>query len=239
MPVRVTPGMPVRVGPGMPAPHRPSTVPGMETTARGADAPAPWLLIIDPQRIFADPGSDWASPFWEEAWARIRELAAQVGPERTLVSRWLPTADRETSWGDYFAAWPFADVPATDPLYDLVDGAAGLTAHPTVDEPTFGKWGPQLVARLGAEATRAPLLIAGVSTDCCVIATVLAAADAGARLTVVTDACAASDGDNGAAALHTMSLFGPQVTLASTADVLARATGPEGTAGVVDSAERS
>lgn len=193
------------------------------------DAAAPRLLIVDPQRIFADPGSDWASPFWEGSWARIRELAAQVGPERTLVSRWLPTADRETSWGDYFAVWPFADVPAADPLYDLVDGAAALTTHPTIDEPTFGKWGPQLLARLGDDATRAPLLIAGVSTDCCVITTVLAAADAGARLTVVTDACAASDERNGAAALHTMSLFAPQVTLASTAEVLDRTTGSEET----------
>ena len=182
---------------------------------------APHLLIVDPQRIFADPGSDWASPFWDEAWERIRELAAHVGPERTLVSRWLPTADRTTSWGEYFRTWPFADVPATDPLYDLVDGAAELTAHPTIDEPTFGKWGPQLRASLGEAATDAPLLIAGVSTDCCVIATVLAAADAGAHLTVVTDACAASNEANGAAALHTMSLFGPQVTLASTAEVLA------------------
>ena len=83
--------------PETPAPDRPSTVPIMDPTARSAGAPAPWLLIIDPQRIFADPGSDWASPFWEGAWARIRELAAQVGPERTVVSRWLPTADRATS----------------------------------------------------------------------------------------------------------------------------------------------
>ena len=48
---------------------------------------APHLLIVDPQRIFADPASDWASPFWGAAWERIRELAAHVGPERTLVSR--------------------------------------------------------------------------------------------------------------------------------------------------------
>ena len=176
---------------------------------------APHLLIVDPQRIFADPGSGWASPFWDEAWERIRELAAHVGPERTLVSRWLPTADRTTSWGEYFRAWPFADVPATDPLYDLVDGAAELTAHPTIDEPTFGKWGPQLRASLGEAATAAPLLIAGVSTDCCVIATVLAAADAGAR-----------DEARGAAALHTTGLFGPQVTRASTAEVLVGAEEP-------------
>jgi len=176
--------------------------------------PAPWLLIVDPQRIFAAPDSDWASPFWAEAWPRIRQLAEQVGPERTLVSRWLPTADRSTAWGEYFRAWPFADVPATDPLYELVDGAAALTAHATVDEPSFGKWGPQLAGIVGP----APhLLVAGVSTDCCVITTVLAAADAGARVSVVADACAPSSAENGAAALHTLGLFPPQVDLTTTA----------------------
>lgn len=186
-------------------------------------ASAPWLLIIDPQRIFADPASEWASPFWEESWSRIQQLAGHLGPERTLVTRWLPTADRSTAWGDYFAAWPFADVPATDPLYSLVDGVGPLTAHPTVDEPTFGKWGPQLAARLGAGPGTMPhLLVAGVSTDCCVITTVLAASDAGARVTVLTDACAASTAENGAAALHTMGLFPPQVELAGSDDVLRR-----------------
>lgn len=178
----------------------------------------PWLLVVDAQRIFADPASDWASPFWEGAWERIRELTAAVGPERTLLTRWLPTADRSTAWGDYFAAWPFADVPATDPLYALVDGAAELSAHPTIDEPSFGKWGPQLAGVVG----HAPqLLVTGVSTDCCVITTVLAAADAGAHVTVVADACAASAAENATAALHTMSLFPPQVDLRSTAEVLA------------------
>ncbi|GAA1325835.1 isochorismatase family protein [Brachybacterium rhamnosum] len=178
----------------------------------------PWLLVVDAQRIFADPASDWASPFWEGAWERIRELAAAVGPERTLLTRWLPTADRSTAWGDYFATWPFADVPATDPLYALVDGAAELSAHPTIDEPSFGKWGRQLAGVVG----HAPqLLVTGVSTDCCVITTVLAAADAGAHVTVVADACAASAAENATAALHTMSLFPPQVDLRSTAEVLA------------------
>ncbi|MFC7376617.1 cysteine hydrolase family protein [Brachybacterium sp. GCM10030267] len=195
-----------------------STDPGPDSEAR------PWLLVVDAQQIFADPASEWASPFWGGAWERIRELAVAVGPERTVLTRWLPTADRRTAWGDYFAAWPFADVPAEDPLYDLVEQARGLSAHPTVDEPTFGKWGPQLAARIGAAPGTGPhLLVTGVSTDCCVIATVLAAADAGMRVTVVTDAVAHSTRENGAAALHTMGLFEPQVDLRTTGDVIAGA----------------
>ncbi|APX33385.1 nicotinamidase [Brachybacterium sp. P6-10-X1] len=176
-----------------------------------------WLLVVDPQRIFADPASDWASPFWDDAWSRIRELAEHVGPERTLVTRWLPTADRTTAWGEYFRAWPFADVPATDPLYDLVDGARELTVHPTIDEPTFGKWGPQLAGIVGPHPD---LLLTGVSTDCCVITTALAAADAGARLSVVRDACAASTAADGAAAVQVMGLFPPQIDVTSSTEVL-------------------
>lgn len=179
--------------------------------------PAPWLVVIDPQRIFADPSSQWASPEFPAAMSSIERLAAHVGPERTVVTRWLPTADRTTAWGDYFRAWPFADVPAGDPLYELVDAARTLSAHPTVDEPTFGKWGRQLAGIVGHDAS---LLLTGVSTDCCVITTALAASDAGRRVTVVRDACAASTSENGEAALHVMGLFPPQVTLADTADLL-------------------
>lgn len=175
--------------------------------------------MIDPQRIFADPSSEWASPFFDAAFANIRRLAAHVGPNRTLVTRWLPTADRSTSWGDYFAAWPFADVPADDPLYNLIGPARGLSSHPTVDEPTFGKWGPQLERIVGPTPR---LWVTGVSTDCCVVSTVLAAADAGAHVRVVTDAVAASTAENGAAALATMALFPPQVELCTTDELLER-----------------
>lgn len=179
----------------------------------------PWLLVIDPQRIFADPSSDWCSPFFEDTMPVIRQLAAHVGPERTIVTRWLPTADRSTAWGEYFAAWPFADVPAGDALYELVDGARTLSALPTVDEPTFGKWGEQLAGIVG----HAPeLWVTGVSTDCCVIATVLAAADAGVRVKVVTDGVAASTTENGKAALDVMALFPPQVELVSSEELLQR-----------------
>lgn len=52
------------------------------------------------------------------------------------------------------------------------------------------------------------------------ISTALAAADAGATLTVVTDACAGSTPDNHRRALEVMALYPPQITLASCAEVL-------------------
>ncbi|MGO3146483.1 MAG: cysteine hydrolase family protein [Leucobacter sp.] len=173
--------------------------------------PGPWLVVIDPQAIFAARGSDWASPFFNDAFANIGRLAHAAG-DRVLVTRWVPTADRTTSWGEYFAAWPFADKPADDPLFDLVPEASGLSKHATLDLPTFGKWGADLERITGG----APVVLTGVSTDCCVISTALAAADAGARVTIAADACAGSTAENHAAAMQVMGLYSPQLTVSDT-----------------------
>ncbi|MDU5963079.1 MAG: cysteine hydrolase [Dermabacter sp.] len=182
----------------------------------GDEASKAWLLVIDPQVIFAEQPSDWASPMWEAAWANIARLA-EAFEGRVILTRWVPTADRSTSWGEYFEAWPFADVPASDPLYDLTPEAATLGASHVISEPTFGKWGAQLTAITGGSPR---LVVAGVSTDCCVISTVLPAADSGAWVTLVSDACAGSDQGNHERALAIMELFAPQVRIATTNEVL-------------------
>lgn len=194
----------------------PSTGSGTQGAAGSGPQDESWLVVVDPQVIFASPDSAWGSPFFAAGMTNIRRLADAFG-ERVLVTRWLPTADRSTSWGEYFAAWPFADRPADDPLYALVPEAEGLSPHPTVDLPTFGKWGPELEAVVGRGGR---IVLAGVSTDCCVVSTALAAADAGARVTLAADACAGSTAENHAAAVQVMSLYPPQITVTDTATLL-------------------
>lgn len=183
-------------------------------------APGPWLVVIDPQRIFADPASDWGSPMWPDAVAAIKSLLPQY-PGRTIITRWVPPARdaRVGSWDAYMQAWPFADRPAEDPYFDLVPEIAELLDGDVrvVDAPTFGKW--DVLAPVVGQANE--LIITGVSTDCCVVSTVLPAADAGATLTVVTDACAGSTPENHAAALTVMGLYPPQVTLRTATEVTA------------------
>ena len=177
--------------------------------------PDAWLVVIDPQRIFADPASAWGSPMFADVVDPVRRLAAAAG-ERTVVTRWVPAREPQGSWAAYLEAWPFADVPEDDPLLELVPEVVGLGSE-VVSLPTFGKWGPAL------EAVTGPLphlVLAGVSTDCCVVSTALAAADAGATITVVTDACAGSTPENHRAALDVMALYPPQITLATADEVL-------------------
>lgn len=174
-----------------------------------------WLVVIDPQRIFADPTSQWGSPMFPAIVDPVRRLAAVAG-DRTVVTRWVPSREPQGSWETYLEAWPFADVPEDDLLLELVPELAGL-GRQVVSVPTFGKWGPDLEAVTGPTPH---LVLVGVSTDCCVISTALAAADAGATITVVTDACAGSTPENHRAAMDVMALYPPQITLATTEDVL-------------------
>ena len=64
------------------------------------------------------------------------------------------------------------------------------------------------------------MTVAGVATDCCVVSTVLPAADAGVPVRVVTDACAGSDDEEHDRAVHLMGLHAPLVELTTTAALL-------------------
>jgi len=117
-----------------------------------------------------------------------------------------------TEWAAYYAEYPFAQVPDDDPLYALVPELTELADRgvPVVSEPTFGKWSHALAAIVGETPQ---LTLAGVATDCCVLTTALAAADAGATVRVASELCAGSSLDNHARALAAMALYAPQITV--------------------------
>ncbi len=169
-----------------------------------------WLVVIDAQTVFTSPrASPWGSPMWAEAVPRVVALVAAHDPARVVLTRFVADPGLGGSWGPYYEDWPFALVPGQDALYAVVPELAAYDRH-VVTAGTFGKWNADLRAVVGDQPQ---LTLAGVATDCCVIATALPAADAGARVTVVADACAGSTPQNHRQALAAMALFGPQVTI--------------------------
>lgn len=168
-----------------------------------------WLVIVDPQVVFADPAvSPWGSPLFADAAPHMAALAGEFGPERTVVTRFVADPSLGGSWVPYYEQWPFALVPDEDPLYAVVPELAGLAGH-VITAGTFGKW-PVLADLVGPEGR---VTLAGAATDCCVISTALPMADAGMTVEVVARACAGSSAENHEHALATMALFGPQITL--------------------------
>jgi nicotinamidase-related amidase len=168
---------------------------------------SPWLVVIDAQRVFADPASEWVAPRFPETVEPIRRLVAEHR-ERVVQTRWVPPHVKHGSWVPYFEQFPFADREQHDPLFDLVDEIDDLRLPYTVSEPTFGKWGEQLRSVVGHDAH---LVLAGVATDCCVLSTALAAADAGCLVEVAAQACAGSSDEAHERALAAMELYAPQI----------------------------
>ncbi|WP_432542921.1 isochorismatase family protein [Kineococcus sp. SYSU DK002] len=167
----------------------------------------PWLVLIDLQHVFASPDSPWAAPGFAGAAAGCARLVERFAPN-VVLTRFVAPAQPRGAWVPYYEEFAFARVPDGDPLYGLVDGFAA-PGRPVVTAPTFGKWGPELAAVTGG----APIVLGGVSTDCCVLSTALAAADAGVAVTVVADACAGASEADHVRALDAMRLYAPLITV--------------------------
>nr|WP_229898969.1 cysteine hydrolase [Streptomyces capoamus] len=174
------------------------------------------LAVIDMQRVFADPASPWAAPRYADAAAGVRGLLPAFAG-RITFTRFLAPEQPAGAWRAYYAQWPFARRPPDAELWSLTDEFAALADH-VVDATTFGKWTPGLAARVGPDGR---LVLAGVSTDCCVLSTALAAADAGVEVLVVSDACAGVDDASHLGALRVMELYRPLIRITTVADLLA------------------
>lgn len=172
---------------------------------------SPWLAVIDMQRVFGEAGSPWLTPRFADVVAPVQRLVDRFG-SRVTFTRFVAPDQPQGAWRRYYEDWPFALQPPDARIYELVDD---FGSRPTLDATTFGKWGPELAAQVGA----GPLVLCGVTTDCCVLSTALAAADAGVEVQVVIEACAGMNDDTHQQALDVMRLYAPLIKVVSTADV--------------------
>ncbi|MEU3349031.1 isochorismatase family protein [Streptomyces sp. NPDC006700] len=167
---------------------------------------APWLVVIDMQVAFSDPASGWAADGYASIEPLVSDLARRFG-DRVVWTRFVPDPGEDRAWSEYYDRWPEFRLPETDPAWALTtpvpDGA------PVVSLPTFSKWGPELEGVVGD----APLVLCGVATECCVLGTAFAAADAGRRVTVVADACAGATAALHEQALDLLGQLAPLVTV--------------------------
>jgi nicotinamidase-related amidase len=160
--------------------------------------PAAHLVVIDMQRVFADAESPWATPDFGAILPTVAGLVTTFGDAVTFT-RFVAPEQPAGAWRDYYAEWPFALQPPDARLWDVVPS----------------KWGPALAERVG-DAT---MVVCGVSTDCCVLSTAVAAADAGVAVRVVADACAGVSAASHRATLDVLALYGPLVHVVSSAEL--------------------
>jgi len=174
-----------------------------------------WLMVIDHQPAFSHPTSPWFTPGMDISSRQVARLAEAYG-ERALFTRFVPPETIQGSWKHYYDLWDFAHGADAAWLWGLDqawEGRLSIASH------TFSKWVPDAMAILGPHPS---VTICGVSTDCCVLSTALAAVDGGALVRVVTDACAAGTPELHATALAILETRAPQLELLTTDQELAR-----------------
>jgi nicotinamidase-related amidase len=177
-------------------------------------SPKEWLLVIDMQRVFADPASPWAVGQFDEVLAPIETLiAAYAG--RVIATRYISPQPPVGSWSGYFEKFASLLLPAEDKAWDLM--LAEHLSYRTETRATFGKWDSRVAAVLGSDA---PIAVCGVATECCVLATVLAAIDDGRSVRVVADACAGSSPLIHEQTLSLLSTFEPLVQITRSDEIL-------------------
>lgn len=173
-----------------------------------------WLMVIDMQPAFAHPDSPWFTPTLDEVAGRIERLVARFG-DRVLFTRFVPPGAPWGSWRPYYDKAPWALQPEAAWLWELDARWAG---RPGFGKHTFSKWGAEARQVIGPEDTA---VLCGVSTECCVLMTALAAVDDGAHVRVVADACASKTTDAHDRALALMAGRAPQLRITTVAQELA------------------
>ena len=165
------------------------------------------LVVVDMQQVFADPASPWHIAGLAEILPRVTALMPRF--RRSVLTRFVAPAEPRGAWAAYYAAYPFALRCPDAPLYALLPPLALIGAR-CIDATTFSKWGPALQKATGGASA---LVLCGVATETCVLATALAAADSGVRVHVVPEACAGSAPPVHAAALAVLAAQSPLIEL--------------------------
>lgn len=181
----------------------------------------PLVVVVDMQEVFRDPESPWATPGFDELVEPIDRLLEKAG-DRVVFTRFVPPTRVDGSWRPYYEMWPEVLDPDRAAWFELAEPWRDRGGS-TLDKPTFSKWGAELETLIGADGT---LVVCGVATDCCVIATAIAAADAGAYVRVAADACRGVDLGAHERALDVMAGFAPHIEISSVDEALVETATP-------------
>ncbi len=174
------------------------------------------LIVVDMQEVVARD-TLWHLPGVRDLLPAIIQLTEAYGDD-VAYSRHVPPADGgHGAWKRFYENWKELDEdPSNWDLMPELAGRPGIHAA----KSTYSVFGaPELRALLD----RDELVLCGVETDCCVLATALEAIDRGVPVTVVEDAVASPSaaGHEGALALFRR-LDDDQVKVTTAAQLLVR-----------------
>lgn len=175
------------------------------------------LLVVDVQNVVDPVDGPWGIAGLPEILPQLQALLAAFG-DRSVLTRHRLAPEGPGTWRTFAARWAeLEDDPQTFALHRGLRGAVPEGAA-VVDKTTYSAFDlPEVHARLA----RAPqLVLTGCETDCCIVASLFAAVDAGVQVTLVDDALTGPDPAGHVAVLAAAQRLPEQVRVCSTAALL-------------------
>lgn len=182
-------------------------------------------VVVDMQRVFAE-ATEWRVPTIAEVTEPILGLARAHLPD-TIFTRFMtpPTIESATGdWRRFYARWRSVLGDRMDAaMLDLMEPFVGLVPPAEIcDKTTFSAFASaDFVASLTRRNART-LVLSGVETDVCVLATAIDAVDRGLHIVLATDALTSLSAEGHRAALDAIyPRFDQQIESATVADIMA------------------
>ncbi len=197
----------------------------MATSPLRALGPHTLHVVVDMQRMFAE-ATEWRVPGIADVMEPILALA-RAHPRETIFTRFMTPPAVESATGDwqrFYARWRSVVRDRMDPaMFDLMEPFAGFVPPAeAIDKVTFSAFASRdfvgSLERRGAET----LVLSGVETDVCVLATALDAVDRGLHVVLAADAVTSWSAAGHRAALDAIyPRFDQQIDIATVSAVMA------------------
>ena len=158
------------------------------------------LSVIDMQKFFiTDKNSPWHDTDFLKLVPNIKTLIKTIDPERTIFTMFQPPVDWQTengSWRTYYyynqkVTTEVLGTAALDIIDDFMDEVGNPATMLTPKKTASAFASPHYMAALD-KADPLFLVVCGIETDYCVLATVIDALNKGYYVIIPKDACASS-----------------------------------------------
>ena len=183
-------------------------------------------VVVDMQRLFAED-TGWLVPTIHTVLPNIQRLVDHR-PARALYPRFITPKNADAAdgnWKAFYKRWPQVTQErlASPALFELMAPlAAKASAEAQIDKPGFSSFSTPDFAKALARLKAGALVLTGVETDACVLATAIDAMDRGYRVIVASDAVTSTSLEAHRATLdHLYPRMAPMLDLATTSDILA------------------
>lgn len=179
------------------------------------------ILVIDLQNVY-QPGQPWGCPSFPRSWKNIKALLDAAGASEAspmvYLTQFMENPEAGGMWAEYNKL--NRDINADPWMSELIDELKPyVEAFPVYQKSTYSS---MLIPEVRAAArTAGRIVVTGVVSECCVLATCMEAIDMGCHVVFLPDACSGVDSFTEEAVLRVLDgLSPPHVNILNTADYL-------------------